>query len=336
MMTTASLATPQRSFVSPLLRPGPGPKPSRKKKMSTSSVSPAFITSARTATGYSQQYFDAGFNGFSTFPGNRAPLDAALAVRQTGGGPYQVLTSINAIWEISELGSNGLDVTETTGALPLQAFGEVLNVQNVTNYRFGDPTAFFDVSPTSTGGQRYVIVMHVISALRTLSEPGFMIIAVSRSADATGSWWVYRLTGEMPGSLACAAGQYVLPDYPQTSYDAHGVYITVPIFCGTTYQQTAVMALPKAQLYSGSLVQYAVWTGDDVIAAMPVSQRELFNPAPTFGFQPQPFRPQTAEDVGSVMYFVTQVMRGRGMLRTGLQRRDHNGHKVKLVMPVIS
>ena len=314
MMTTAAVTRPQRPFVSPLMRPGPGPRSAaaRKKKMTTSNVTPAFITSARSATGYSQNYFDAGFTGFSTYPGNRAPLDAALAVRQTGGGPFQVLTSINAIWEITEVASNGLEVTGTTGALPLQAFGEALNVANVTNYRFGDPTAFFDIGTTSSGGQRYVLVMHVISALRTISEPGFMIVAVSRSADATGSWWVYRLTGEMPGSLGCAAGQYVLPDYPQCSYDANGVYISVPIFCGSAYQQTAILALPKAQLYTGALTQYAVWNGDDVIAAMPVAQLQEFNPAPTFGFQPQPFRPQTAEDVGNVVYFVTQV--GEGML----------------------
>jgi hypothetical protein len=261
---------------------------------------PAAITEPRSATGYSLDYYDQGSPGFTSFPGNRAPLDAAIAVRSTTDGTgFQMLTAMNDQWQVFNLDDSGLFANTQTAPQALTRFGAVVGVSTLLH---GDITARYDVV-----AGRFIMVMHAFDRDQNLAQPGVIIVAVSKTNDAAGEWWVYRLAGSMTGGLACPTGEYPLPDYPQTSYDANGIYIGELLFCNGRFLSSAILAIPKALAYEGTLSTYAVYSGASMVAALPASQKSALNPAVAAATQPQPAVPQAAADVTNTVYFVMQV-----------------------------
>jgi hypothetical protein len=265
-------------------------------------VRPAAITEPRSATGYSQSYYDIGLSAFPVpYPGNRAPLDAAIAVRSDADDiGFQMLTAMNDQWQVRNLDDSGLVATSQTSPQPLRQFGVAVGLP--TNFLHGDVVARYDVV-----AGRYIMTMHAFVNPNVVTNPGVNILAVSKTNDAAGEWWVYRLAGSMTGDMSCPAGQYPLPDYPQTSYDANGIYIGYLLFCNGVYTSSAILAIPKAAAYAGTLTNYAVYTSASMVAALPPNQVTAINPAVGAAVQPQPAAPQAAADVTNTAYFVMQV-----------------------------
>jgi hypothetical protein len=131
-----------------------------------------------------------------------------------------------------------------------------------------DPSCYFDI-PT----QRW---FHVVLTLETFSSngrftgPNHVDIAVSRTADPTGAWNIYRLPIQDDGTDGtpdhhCSTGPFAaffkstnpfacLGDYPHIGADANGFYITTNqySFFGPEFKAAQLYALSKQALASGS------------------------------------------------------------------------------------
>lgn len=118
----------------------------------------------------------------------------------------------------------------------------------------GDPQAFFD--PTI---QRWFFMEMASNACGGSGAVGEGFdIAVSRTADPLGSYFIYHIEA-FSGDLAGCAGSDCLPDYPKAGFDKNGFYISVNLFNVATtgdFVEAATYALPKSKLKSGAGFAY--------------------------------------------------------------------------------
>jgi len=202
---------------------------------------------------FHDQRFANGGNQFSV-----EPPDQGLCA-----GNGFVLETVNDVLRIFDSSGNAL-----TGAIDLNSFygyPPAIN-RGVSPVQFGpsltDPSCYFD--PDTQRWFHVVLTLDRASpTTQTLAGTNHLDIAVSTSADPTGSWVVYQVPVQNDGTQGtpdhnCNArvnGFLVhgpcLGDYPHIGADANGFYITTNEF------NLAAPGFKGAQLYAFSKLQLA-------------------------------------------------------------------------------
>jgi len=194
-------------------------------------------------------------NGFAG-PSSTTPAGtAALAA-----GPHHLLQASGGLVTIYSLDSSSTQVLQHTS----QSVALASLFSSVSTGCDGvfDPSATFDAA-----ANRFLV-----SA--TCGGQGLVLLAVSSTSNAAGSWFVSALVADGVGtSLACRSPvtESALVDYTQLSYNADGVFVTYKSLCtsNTTHVGVGLLALPKWALYRGMpSFQYPIFTGAEVSAAL--------------------------------------------------------------------
>ena len=205
-----------------------------------------------------QQRYARGGNQFSI-----EPPDQALCV-----GNGHVLEAVNDVLNVYDKQGNSVlpDNTATNivsgfprnvdHAVDLNSFfGYAPAINRTTGVRaqeLTDPVCLFDAAT-----QRFFVA---VLTLETFPGGGFTTqnhidIAVSQTADPTGSWNIYKLdvTNDGTNTGDVNPGPY-LGDYPHIGADANGVYITTNAYPWATngFAGAQIYALSKAQLAAGA------------------------------------------------------------------------------------
>ncbi len=163
------------------------------------------------------------------------------------------------------------------GALRVQArTGEVLWEQELLSFFsplaqsadfLTDPRAMFDA------GRFWLVV----AARRPSPLSSFFFLAVSRTADATGPWWLYALDVNSQGSSDFA-------DLPSIGSDDRAIYLTANLFDLDTldFRGALIRVLPKAAALQGAPVSWHDFRGLSAggTAAFHLVAAQAWSPAP--------------------------------------------------------
>ena len=227
-----------RSFTS---RPGHGPSATSQKTKSN----PTLVTSFNGLNHRNQRLANGG-NQFSL-----EPPDQGLCA----GNGY-VLETLNDVARVYDRSGNPL-----TGAIDLNSFyGYPAAINRTTGVRgpfITDPSCLFD-----TATQRWfnvVLTLDVDPATGAFLGTNHLDLAVSTSANPTGSWRVYSLPVQDDGTqgtpnhgctLDGTTPGPCLGDYPHIGADANGFYITTNeySFFGPEYKWANLYAFSKQAL----------------------------------------------------------------------------------------
>jgi hypothetical protein len=206
-----------------------------------------------------QQRYARGGNQFSV-----EPPDQGLCV----GNGY-VVEAVNDVLNIfNESGQSVLPDNTATNivsgfprnvnhAVDLNSFyGYAPAINRTTGIRgpfVTDPSCLYDAAT-----QRFFVVvltLEVVPTTGAFTTVNHLDIAVSKTADPTGSWNIYRINVTNDGTNIGGVnpGPY-LGDYPHIGADASGFYITTNAYpwCCNGFSGAQIYALPKAQLAAGA------------------------------------------------------------------------------------
>jgi hypothetical protein len=231
-----------------------GPNRSGSVNLPSSSVGPGNSPHAKSnpalgthfdALNFRQQRLANGGNQFSV-----EPPDQGMCV-----GNGFIMESVNDVLRVY-----GKDGTPKTGVVDLNTFyGYPAAINRTTGARgpsVTDPACYYDAET-----QRWfqtVLTLDTNPANGGLTGPNHLDIAVSRSADPTGSWTIYRIPVQDDGTQGtpnhnCPGGPCI-GDYPHIGADANGFYITTneyPLFADG-YIGAQIYAFSKHALASGA------------------------------------------------------------------------------------
>jgi hypothetical protein len=138
----------------------------------------------------------------------------------------------------------------------------VYNKNGVLRFRWANMTALFrNVLPSGASlfdprvaydhyAQRWIVV----SGARRESPPGsWLMVGVSQGTDPGGAYWVWALDATLDGGNP--SNNWA--DYPMLGFDTQAIYISSNMFAfNGGYQYAKLRILNKAQLYSGSSIQW--------------------------------------------------------------------------------
>jgi hypothetical protein len=147
--------------------------------------------------------------------------------------------------EIVELVNSFIQVTDTTGAV-LCGGGMTLKTFLGTTDSLTDPRVQFD-----NVHQRFSLAVTVVPASNSATPA--MWVAASDSADACGTWRVYRLT--FSGSPFPAG---TMLDFPMLGQDTNALLVSTRNLTPTS-QNFTVYGLPKAAIYAGAAVSFSTF-----------------------------------------------------------------------------
>ncbi len=207
---------------------------------------------------YQQRYARRG-NQFSV-----EPPDQALCV----GNGYE-LEAVNDVLNVFDAsGSSALPdntATNIVGGFPRDVnhavdlnsfFGYPPAINRSTGVRgqfVTDPTCIYDAA-----SQRFyfvVLTLEVVPTTGAFTTVNHLDLAVSQTANPTGSWNIYRIDVTNDGTNTGGAnpGPY-LGDYPHIGADANGVYLTTNAYpwCCNGFSGAQIYAFSKAQLAAGA------------------------------------------------------------------------------------
>jgi hypothetical protein len=201
--------------------------------------------SIRSFTGlnFFQQRFANSGNQFSV-----EPPDQGLCV-----GNGFVLETVNDVLRIWDTAGNA-----KTGVIDLNTFyGYIAAINRTTGARgpsITDPSCLFDADT-----QRWFHVVLTLDHVGTSASNNgnnHLDIAVSTTADPTGTWVVYKLPVQNNGTQGtpdhhCGSG-FCLGDYPHIGADANGLYVTTNefAFSGPGFYGAQIYAISKHALAS--------------------------------------------------------------------------------------
>jgi hypothetical protein len=198
---------------------------------------------------HADQRLAAGGNQFSL-----EPPDQGLCVgHESPNGPEfgpEVVESVNDALTFYDASSN-----QFTPAISLSEFYGLPPTIDRTAGTFGpfvsDPKCYFDADT-----QRWFHTVLVISTDPTtgaLQAPSFVYFAVSTSAEALGSYFIYRIDATNPQHPNCPC----FGDQPFLGADKYGFYITTAEYdldpFGGNFNGPQIYAFNKAALESGSI-----------------------------------------------------------------------------------
>lgn len=192
------------------------------------------------------------------------PPDQALAV-----GNGEVVEAVNNAIAVYDLSGNLL-----SGPTPMnQFFGLAPEVSTATPPVFGpfvsDPKAYFD-----SDTQRWFVtevILDVDPSTGNLTGTSGVIIAVSTSPVATGTYNVFRLDTTDVTGTPDHAGCPCLGDQPLIGADAHGFYITTnefPVF-QAGFNGAQVYAMSKTALAAGTMPTVVHFSGLNFLPGLP-------------------------------------------------------------------
>jgi hypothetical protein len=156
--------------------------------------------------------------------------------------------------EIVELVNTFIQVTDTTGAV-LCGGGVTLNRLLRSTDSLTDPRVQFD-----NVHQRFSLAVTVAPASNSATPA--MWVAASDSADACGTWRVFRLT--FSGS-PFPAGTFL--DFPMLGQDTNALLISTRNLTPTSRNFT-VFGLPKAAIYAGAPVNFSTFNVPSLTASV--------------------------------------------------------------------
>ncbi len=196
----------------PVPRPGAG----------TSGTPSATTAAAAPATSANFEGVGQGFSGPSgTFSVSSAPPDTNIAV-----GPNHVVEMVNSSFAIFNKSGSPLYGPVAINTL-WSGFGGGCQTNND-----GDPTVEYDP----------IADRFVLSQFSVNTTPYMQCVAVSQTADPTGSYYRY----------AFSYGNTEFPDYPKMSVWPDGYYITFNIFNnGSTFAGAKMCAYDRAKMLTG-------------------------------------------------------------------------------------
>jgi hypothetical protein len=210
--------------------------------------SPGLVRSFHALDGFDQRFARNG-NQFSV-----EPPDQALCAN----GSY-VLEAVNDVLRVYRPGGGA-----ATGVTDLNSFYGYPPAINRTTGRFGpfvtDPTCLFDQST-----QRWfvtVLTLDVVPATGDFTETNHLDIAVSRTANPTGGWRIYRLRVDSTGGATGPRhpGCPCIGDYPHTATDRYGFTVTTneypfddsPGRFGNNFNGAQIYVFDKAAMAAGA------------------------------------------------------------------------------------
>jgi hypothetical protein len=176
------------------------------------------------------------------------PPDQGLCV----GGNF-VLETVNDVLRVYNKSG-----TPLTGVVDQNTFYGYPPAINRTTGIFGpfvtDPSCYFD--PNTQRWFHVVLTLDVNPVTGAFLGPNHLDLAVSNSANPTGSWTIYRLPVQDDGTQGtpnhgCAGGP-CLGDFPHIGADANGIYLTTneyPFFANG-FHGAQIYAFSKQQLAS--------------------------------------------------------------------------------------
>jgi len=231
---------------------GPGVNSGQKAKSN-----PSVNTSFAGLNHYQQRYARGG-NQFSL-----EPPDQGLCV----GNGYE-LEAVNDVLNVyNALGQSVLPDNTATNivsgfprnvnhAIDLNSFyGYPAAINRSTGVRgpeLTDPSCIYDAQT-----QRWFLVELTLETLPNgaFTHVNHLDLAVSKTADPTAGWNIYRLdvTNDGTNTGGVNPGPY-LGDYPHIGADANGIYLTTNAYpwCCNGFAGAQIYALSKAQLAAGS------------------------------------------------------------------------------------
>lgn len=194
-----------------------------------------------------QQRLANGGNQFSV-----EPPDQGLCV-----GNGFVMESLNDVIQVYN--TAGTPLLNGGTAVDLNTFYGYIPAINRTTGVHGpfltDPSCYFDQQT-----QRWFQVVLTLDTLADGTDTGtnHLDLAVSKTADPTGLWTIYRIPVQDNGTDGtpnhnCSLG-FCFGDYPHIGADANGFYITTNeySFFGPEFKAAQIYAISKAALASGT------------------------------------------------------------------------------------
>lgn len=203
------------------------------------------------------------------------PSDQALA-----SSPNWVLEAVN----------NCIAVYDTSGALqsgfpksPRTFFNVPMPAPSGCAGSFNqpfltDPRAFYDPND-----QRFVLAWLEVEGafgVNTCTETSRIWVAVSKTNNPTGAWWVYNFNMLLSGTDAA--------DYDQLGFDSQGVYLSANMFnqAGTAFTNAQVCAIPKANMETGAGLSYYCYNNLSATSTRTVmvdTVQPVLNESPSYG-----------------------------------------------------
>jgi hypothetical protein len=198
---------------------------------------------------HTDQRLAAGGNQFSLEPPDQGLCVGNVSPNGPEFGP-EVVESVNDALTFYDASSN-----QFTPAISLSEFYGLPPTIDRTTGTFGpfvsDPKCYFDADT-----QRWFHTVLVISTDPTtgdLQAPSFVYFAVSTSAEALGSYFIYRIDATNPQHPNCPC----FGDQPLLGADKYGFYISTAEYdldpFGGNFNGPQIYAFSKAALEAGSI-----------------------------------------------------------------------------------
>ena len=134
---------------------------------------------------------------------------------------------------------------QNSGALPLAKSVTLATFFGYTTEALFDPRVVYDST-----WNRWIVTADAFAESSTVQR---FFIAVSTSADPTGSFFIYNL------NVTFFVNDFF--DFPQLGIDQDAVLFTANIFNGTSFHGADFFSVAKARLYNGLGFSVAVFTG---------------------------------------------------------------------------
>ncbi len=253
---------------------GPGPYPGRIVNRSLSDGRGHDVSDRGSKKAKSNPQFNMGFEGLNLYQqryargGNQftvEPPDQALCA----GNGY-VIEAVNDVLNVYSATTGQSVLPDNTATNIVSGFPRDVNHAVDLNSFYGyapainrstgirgqfvtDPSCLYD-----TATQRFFVV---VLTLETFPSGGnttvnHLDLAVSQTANPTGSWNIYRIDVTNDGTNAGGVnpGPY-LGDYPHIGADSNGFYITTNAYpwCCSGFGGAQIYAFSKAQLAAGTV-----------------------------------------------------------------------------------
>jgi len=219
---------------------------------------PSFVSGFAGLNIYQQRYARGG-NQFTI-----EPPDQALCV---GGG--HVVEAVNDVFNVYNAKTGASELPDNTATNVVAGFPRNVNHAVDLNSFYGyppavdrstgvqgpeitDPTCIYDAAT-----QRFFLVVLTLDRAPSgaLNQVNHLDLAVSKTADPTGAWNIYKIdvTHDGTNTGGVNPGPY-LGDYPHIGADANGVYLTTNAYPWNAngFAGAQIYALSKAQLAAGA------------------------------------------------------------------------------------
>lgn len=187
----------------------------------------------------------------------------------SAAGPNHVLVAVNSEFRIYNKTGSMLSRNQYNSF-----FSSVL--PNSASVKVFDPRLAWDQY-----SQRYIMI---VAAVQSSPQKSWLGVAVTKTIDPTGGWWVYALDAAKDGSTNTTNWM----DYPMLGYDSQAIYVGMNQFKGDTFQYGKVRILNKTELYGGLPAKwYDFWNlknpdGSLAFTVQPCSHFRAAGPGPAY------------------------------------------------------